>query len=98
MSNHLDGLPEDVVSQYEALRQIFLKELPDRWLSIASCSDQDRLSDELHRLSGVAGGFGCSEIDRLARLAEAHLLSGYESEHRSVMQALSVEVQKLALD
>ena len=97
MIDPLDGLPVEVRKQYEVLRQAFRHELHQRWVRITQCQDDESMGEELHRLCGVAGGFGFDDMQRLARMAETTLMSGMVHDHRFALDALREEMHKWAL-
>lgn len=97
MVDPLAGLPDEVRKQYEVLRQAFRYELAQRWAEISECQDDQATCEGLHRLCGVAGGFGFDDIQRLARLAETTLISGMRHDHHLAMKDLQTEMFKWAL-
>ena len=85
MGAELDPREAEFQAQIEALRQHFLRELPERRAKLvaawADCSDRGddapwlRLRDVAHKLSGSAPCYGLDEIGNAARELDK-LLSG----------------------
>lgn len=63
--------PADLQAAYERLRATFIAGLAARWQVIESASDNATRQLALHRLAGAAGSYGCAELGRAAREAEA---------------------------
>jgi HPt (histidine-containing phosphotransfer) domain-containing protein len=92
----LQGLSDEVKARYVLLRDEFLVELPNRWAEIQQCKDEPgRLCDVLHKLCGVAGGFGLSALAALAKIAEQQVLDGQLQEMVATLDRLHDEIQRL---
>ncbi len=69
--------PEAIRAQFEALKAVFLQQLPARLEELEAAWNQDRTIEThrlAHRLAGTAGTFGASAVSTVARAIE-HLLN-----------------------
>lgn len=90
-----DGLDPEQAAQFEQIRRRFVSGLARRQTEIDEAPDPAALHAALHRLAGVAGGFGYDSLGELARQAMQALRADDPSALDACLARLKADIRRL---